>query len=198
MLWRGDHCLFADLGFSVTPGNVLLVTGANGSGKTTLLRVIVGFIEPECGQVSWDGGPPPSALPDGRPLFAWLGHLPGVKRELTVLQNLRFFAAMLDGAHDGLEPLAARLGLGERLDVEVRQLSAGQQRRLAMARLHLARAPVWVLDEPFTNLDAAGRELLEALVADHIGGGGIAVIAAHLELGARLRPRVELRLGAFS
>lgn len=194
-VWRGFNCLFQDLCWAVPEGSALLVRGPNGAGKTTLLRIIVGLSEAESGRLLWHGAPLPETRPDGGPWFAWQGHLPGLKRELTAAQNLVCAARLAGFAAAGVDAVAARLGLANRLDLEVRQLSAGQQRRLALARLLMTSAPVWVLDEPFTNLDAAGRELLESLLASHLGRGGIAIIAAHHELGGRVGPVVRLQLG---
>lgn len=194
-VWRGFNCLFQELCWAVPEGSALLVRGPNGAGKTTLLRIIVGLSDAESGRLLWHGAPLPETRPCGGAWFAWQGHLPGLKRELTAAQNLHCAARLVGYASAGIGQVAARLGLADRLDLEVRQLSAGQQRRLALARLLMTRAPIWVLDEPFTNLDTAGRELLESLLSAHLAQGGIAIIAAHHELGAKVGPVVRLQLG---
>jgi len=194
-IWRGFACLFQDLDFRVDPGAVLLVQGPNGAGKTTLLRAIAGLTELEAGRLLWQAAPIPETAPAGGPMFAYQGHLPALKRELTAAENLGFYARLNGFPASGLARIAHQLRLTERLDLEVRLLSAGQQRRLALARLLMSQAPVWVLDEPFTNLDAAGRELLHQLVAEHLARQGLAIIAAHQPLDARLHPVQRLVLG---
>lgn len=193
-LWRGELCLFDGLSFAVEPGQALMVRGPNGSGKTTLLRVLCGLTRPEAGYVQWGGESVDAAGADFGRALAYCGHQTGLKADLSLASNL-VFAARLAGLHD--EPwwdIMAQLGLERRADLLVRQLSAGQQRRGALVRALMLPARLWVFDEPFTNLDAAGRDWLEARLDTHLENGGMAVIAAHHEL----RPRPGLRTLALT
>ena len=194
-LWRGTLCLFESLSFDIQPGQLLTVTGPNGSGKTTLLRVLAGLTRPENGRVCWRG----TDIDSDRQRFGaeatYLGHRNGLKFDLTVTQNLEF-AARLDGrpAADVAESLDA-LNLSDCAGLAVRYLSAGQQRRTALARLLMSGATLWLLDEPLTNLDAAGRAFVKTRLGAHTGSGGMVVDATHetLELdGAESR---QIRLG---
>lgn len=177
-VWKGDHCLFDGLGFRVAPGHALVLRGANGAGKTTLLRVLCGLTQPEAGVVLWDGREHRDGL---RGLACWGGHQPAMSLDLTVARNLAFYAR-LPGNDTDWETPARDLGLGRCLDLEVRHLSAGQRRRAGLARVLLGRQPAWLLDEPLTNLDGAGRDLVRARIESHLAGGGLAVIASHDEL----------------
>ncbi|MCC7257426.1 MAG: heme ABC exporter ATP-binding protein CcmA [Gammaproteobacteria bacterium] len=175
---RGSTWLFAGLGFSLGTGEALLLQGANGTGKTTLLRILCGLSQPESGHVCWQGIERREAL---RGLAAYAGHLPGLSHDLTVEQNLQFYAG-LDGWPDDAAGLVEELGLMRCYRLEIRQLSAGQRRRAALARVLSSRLPVWLLDEPFTHLDADGRRMVERRLAAHLSAGGIAVVALHGEL----------------
>jgi heme exporter protein A len=181
-LWRGSTCLFDELSLEVPKSTCLLVKGANGSGKTTLLRVLSGLTRPESGTVKWGG----AALEHQRAEFgaalAYFGHATGLKADLTARQNLAF-AAKIRGQRDNpwqayVDPLELSLCL----DLEVRYLSAGQKRRVALARVLMSAAVLWILDEPFANLDDAGRDYLQQRLQQHLEGGGSAVIAAHHDL----------------
>ena len=179
---RGERTLFADIGFSLAPGEWLHVQGANGAGKTTLMRALVGLSPPQAGTVSWRGEAAPSA--DFRRDLLYLGHHAAVKDELTPLENLRLSAA-LDGLQvDERQVLAAllRLGLRGRENLPVRVLSAGQKRRVLLARLLLRPAPLWVLDEAFNALDTGAVQLLGELIGEHLSGGGLAVLTSHQPL----------------
>ncbi len=156
--------------------------GANGAGKTTLMRALVGLSPPQAGTVSWRGEAAPSA--DFRRDLLYLGHHAAVKDELTPLENLRLSAA-LDGLQvDERQVLAAllRLGLRGRENLPVRVLSAGQKRRVLLARLLLRPAPLWVLDEAFNALDTGAVQLLGELIGEHLSGGGLAVLTSHQPL----------------
>jgi heme exporter protein A len=193
-LWRGANCLFEKLSFDVPPGTALLVRGPNGSGKTTLLRVLCGLTRPESGRVIWTGAAPDDRLPRAR--LAYSGHLAGLKADLTVGQNLAFAAELLGLDREAWRGTAETLGLGPYADLEVRYLSAGQKRRAALVRLLMSTAPAWVLDEPFTNLDADGRGLVEQALGRHLDGGGIAIVAAHHDLRIGDQRLRQLTLGA--
>jgi len=177
-VWRGERCLFEALDFTLEAGGLAVVVGPNGSGKTTLLRTVAGLSPPTDGHVTW-GGTDVRALPATlRGRIAYSGHLDGLKRELTLAENLRFYAAVADSAAD-VEPLLSTLGLEAAANVRVRHLSAGQRRRTALAALKLRRAALWLLDEPTTNLDAAGRALVAEWVREHCAAGGLAMVATH-------------------
>lgn len=174
-LWRGDTCLFQGLSFAAAAGTALFVRGPNGAGKTTLLRVLCGLTRPEEGEVRWRDQP---LGPASRRLIAYGGHQPALKADLTVRQNLEFYAR-LGGARESLVGLLGALGVERCSELEVRYLSAGQKRRAGLARMLMSGAPAWLLDEPFTNMDAAGRRFLEDRIATHVSAGGLAVVVAH-------------------
>jgi heme exporter protein A len=174
-LWRGDACLFEALSFAASAGTALFVRGPNGAGKTTLLRVLCGLTRPEEGEVLWRGKP---LGPTNRQLIAYGGHQPALKADLTVRQNLEFYAR-LGGSREPLPSLLEALGIERCSELEVRYLSAGQKRRAGLARVLMSDAPAWLLDEPFTNMDVAGRQFLEDRIAAHVSMGGLAVVVAH-------------------
>lgn len=179
---RGDKRLFEGLSFRVTAGQALAVEGANGAGKTSLLRLIAGFLTPAAGRLvvkSADG-----ESDDGEErgkLIGWLGHLDGLKPQLTVMEQLNFFAHLYGKAVDG--GLLEQVGLARQADLPCRYLSAGQRRRLALARLLASARPLWLLDEPFAALDRSGQTLVAQLMARHCGQGGIIIAATHDPLG---------------
>jgi heme exporter protein A len=191
-LWRGDTCLFSDLSFGVEPGSALVVRGRNGVGKTTLLRVLCGLTRPECGEVRWQGGPVPPGL---RGQVAYSGHLPALHPDLTVRQNLQFFRRLVSPARPDWTTLMEQLDIGKVADLEVRHLSAGQKRRTALVRVLMSGAPLWLLDEPFTNMDNTGRNLVESLIGKHVDGGGSAVIVAHDQMQVSTTRISVLELG---
>ena len=176
---RGERLIFRDLGFSLAEGGALLLAGRNGAGKSTLLRLLAGLARPEAGRLTWNGA---DALADrtehGRRV-ALLGHQDALKPGLTAAENLAF-AARLSGRTVG--PALADLGLTELADIPARLLSAGQKRRLALARVSLSGAPLWLLDEPTPGLDEAAIEQLAALLARHRAGGGMVVASTHVAL----------------
>jgi heme exporter protein A len=178
---RGERRLFAQLDLAVDAGEWLHVRGENGAGKTSLLRLLAGLSQPADGEVRWCGHPiheSDSAYRDNRLFF---GHHGALKEDLTALENLSFAAAM-DGAElPEPQALAAlvHFGLRGREELPVRVLSAGQKRRVMLARLATRATKLWVLDEPFTALDVKAVDLLATLVAEHLAGGGMAVITSH-------------------
>lgn len=178
-LVRGDRCLFRSLNFALNPGELMFVGGANGSGKTSLLRGIAGLLDFATGHVTWDG----RKILDDYQLFrsevVWLSHRVGFKDELNLIENLQFESALRASSMDKSAPVIERLGLARLTDLPFRYLSAGQQRRVALARMLLANARLWLMDEPFTNLDKAGQGLVAELIAEHVGSGGLCIAASH-------------------
>ena len=178
---RGERRLFADLAFELAAGEWLHVRGENGTGKTTMLRALVGLSPPDRGEVRWRGEPIKVLGEEYRREMLYLGHYGAVKEDLTPLENLKV-AATFDGRSiDDGEALAAlhRFGLRGREDLPVRCLSAGQKRRVLLARLVTRKATLWVLDEPFTALDVRAVDMLSELIAEHVAAGGLAVLTSH-------------------
>jgi len=177
-VWRGERCLFEGLDLTLGPGRLGLVVGANGSGKSTLLRVLAGLATATAGTVTWRGNKLESLPFEYRGEIAYRGHLDGLKRDLTVLENLRFHATIWRGRPE-LESLLEDVALSAAANVRVRFLSAGQQRRASLATLKLGASKVWILDEPTTNLDKSGRGKVIAWIREHLATGGTAVVATH-------------------
>ena len=191
-LARGGRRVVEGVTFSLGQGEALLVTGPNGAGKSTLLRALAGLLAPASGEVVFTGaGLPPE---EGHVYAHYAGHAEGLKNALTARENLAFWADML-GAAGGLAPEAAlgRFALAQVADLPVGWLSAGQKRRVALARLLVAPRPVWLLDEPATALDAAAQAHFSGLMQEHLAAGGLIVAATHAPLG--LAGARELRLG---
>lgn len=174
---RGGRFLFRGLSFQLSAGEAITVLGPNGAGKTSLLRIIAGLLPPAEGTIAIESG-------DGVVAEAshFLGHLDAVKGALTVSENLDFSRALLGGGGASVDAALARLGLGMLSGLPAHVLSAGQRRRLALARLLAARRPIWLLDEPTAALDAAGKEVLVDMIFEHRAGGGMVIAATHLEL----------------
>jgi len=181
--WRGDRRVLADVSLEVGATECLHLLGPNGSGKTTLLRVITGLLSPEQGLVAWGGRDTRSDRDAWRANFSYLGHSDGLKPELTAGENLTFETSLRRPLQGGeVEAALERVGLAAARDLAAGILSAGQRRRLAMARVMLAAAPLWMLDEPYTNLDADGSTLVAGIIGGHLAAGGAAIIAAHQSL----------------
>jgi heme exporter protein A len=188
--FRGERLVFRDLDFSISPGEALLLTGPNGAGKSTLLRVVAGLLRPAAGALRWHGEDALSDLPEHARRVAYVGHQDAVKPGLTTSENVDF-AARLNGTDVG-EALAA-VRLAELADLPARMLSAGQKRRLALARLALSRALLWLLDEPTLGLDAASVDRFGGMLDHHRERGGLVIAATHLALP--IADAAELRLG---
>ena len=191
---RNEEPIFGPLDFALRPGEVVLMEGDNGAGKTTLLKVLSGLLEPGAGEVRLRGEPLTLARLSHQ--VALLGHLLGLKLELSALENLRF-AIGLGGLRAGITPHQAlkSVGLEGYEDVAVRQLSAGQKKRVALARLLLVPAALWLLDEPYANLDREGIELVNRLLELHARRGGAALITSTTNPGSRGPGRHRVRLG---
>ncbi|HKY18076.1 MAG TPA: heme ABC exporter ATP-binding protein CcmA [Rhizomicrobium sp.] len=179
---RGDKKLFDGLNFRVTAGQALAVEGANGAGKTSLLRTIAGFLAPVSGRIKVKIAERESDDAEERgKAVGWLGHQDGLKPQLSVREQLGFFAQLYGHKADGA--VLEQVGLARQADLPCRYLSAGQRRRLALARLLISQRPLWLLDEPFAALDASGQALVGQLMARHCGQGGIIIAATHEPLG---------------
>ncbi|PLR34490.1 heme ABC transporter ATP-binding protein CcmA [Chimaeribacter coloradensis] len=192
---RDERVLFSDLNFNITPGEIVQVEGQNGAGKTSLLRILAGLAQPESGQVRWQG----EAIGRARDAFhrqlLFLGHQAGVKALLTPFENLAFYQSVMGKPdYDAIWQALAQVGLLGYEEVPVGQLSAGQQRRVALARLWLSRALLWVLDEPLTAIDQQGVELLMAQFEQQAARGGMVLLTTHQPLPAAGRAVRRLRL----
>ena len=179
---RGERCLFAGLNFTLSRGELMLVQGANGSGKTSLLRSIAGLLDLETGYISWQGIP----TKQNRQLFSaevvWMAHRVGFKDDLTLIENLRFENGLRSTTFAQIDSVLQRLGISQLRDLPLRSLSAGQQRRVALARMLISNAQLWLMDEPFTNLDTDGETLVIQLISDHMSKKGVCVLATHQDI----------------
>lgn len=176
---RDDRTLFDGLSFSLKPAQVLLIEGRNGSGKTSLLRILCGIRMPDEGTITWNGGDIYKLATGYNAGTTYVGHKDGVKLELTAEENL-VFARSLGAASDiSLEQVLDQMGLGGFDDVQAINLSAGQKRRLALARLLITRSSLWILDEPFTSLDTRGVAMVETMAMEHLAKGGMLAVTSH-------------------
>ena len=187
---RGDREVISGLSLRLNDGEGLLLTGPNGAGKTTLIRAIAGLLRVDAGTMRLAGAAEPEVI---GPNCHLIGHQNGIKATLTVIENLGFWSKFL-GDGSGVEAALDRLGLADIEDLPAGYLSAGQKRRLGLARLLVAKRPLWLLDEPTVSLDASSTHILEDMVAEHMAGGGMAIAATHIPL--RLAVLRELKLGS--
>ena len=181
-LFRGDRCLFERLSFALNAGGLLLLKGCNGSGKTSLLRAIAGLLELESGTVYWNDVAVNKEPQIFQNSVVWMSHLVGFKGDLTLLENLHYEAALRPQSNQEFEDVLKRLGLNRLKRLPMRSLSAGQRQRVALARLLLSDAQLWIMDEPVTNLDSEGRTLVMELVADHLAKDGMVIMAVHQDV----------------
>ncbi len=181
---RGDHRLFSGLSFSLSNGELLQVEGANGSGKTSLLRTLCGFIQPEAGEVLWRGQNIRDLEEDYYAEMVYLGHHNAIKDELNALENLHISAGLAGCAIDDKQAIAAlrRMGLRGRETLPVKVLSQGQRRRVALARLLVGEAGLWILDEPLTALDVGAVGMMRELIGEHLAKGGMVIYTTHQPL----------------
>jgi len=179
---KDDRVLFEGLDLDLEPGRILLVEGRNGSGKTSLLRILTGLSLPESGEVLWQGVPIGEAGPEYYEQVTYVGHHDGLKRDLTALENLRLAQAMGKPSDLDLDQVLERVNLYRFGDNFVSTLSAGQKRRLALARLIATEAQVWIMDEPFTSLDKASMALFQELFEQHLQQGGVIVLTSHHDI----------------
>jgi len=194
---RGDHRLFSGLGFSLSAGELMQVQGPNGSGKTSLLRALCGFSMPESGKIHWKGKDIRELSEEYFGDLVYLGHHNAIKDELNALENLRINAGMAGKMVDDKDALAAlrRMGLRGKELLPVKVLSQGQRRRVALARLLVSDAPLWVLDEPLTALDVGAVDMMQELIGEHLSKQGMAIFTTHQPLAVA---GVETRILALS
>jgi len=195
---RGDRQLFSGLSFDLEPGTLLHVRGRNGSGKTTLLRALCGLLAPDAGEIRWNGENSERLGDDYRADLLYLGHLNGIKSDLTGIENLRV-SATLDGDEVDEERLRSALeqmGLAGFEDLPTKVLSQGQKKRVALARLLVSEARLWILDEPFTTLDVDAVDLLQMLIAEHVSRVGIVILTTHQEVPLTSGQVRRLHLGS--
>jgi heme exporter protein A len=196
-LWRGDRHVLRGVSFAASPGQCVLLTGRNGAGKTTLLRAVAGLLDPEEGQVAWRGAPARQTRDAFHSELAYLGHEPPLKGDLTGRENLRYATGIRRVVNSAdIDDALARTGAKEFGDRAVRTLSAGQKRRVALAGVLLAGASLWLLDEPTTNLDADGQQLVARLIEEQLARSGIVVAAIHHSLSLKAGETINLELGA--
>jgi heme exporter protein A len=194
---RGGRPVVAGLSFRVDAGHALVLTGPNGSGKSTLLRALAGYLRPAAGSVRVIGA---GEEREAAEVCHFVGHLDGIKTHLTARENLAFWGSYLAGEADAAVPVGERVetalerfALDALADIPAGYLSAGQKRRLALARLTVAERALWLLDEPTVSLDAASGEVLVGAINDHLKTGGMAIVATHLPMA--LQPADTIRLG---
>lgn len=192
-LIRGERCLFEGLDFALESGGLLLLEGRNGCGKTSLMRAIAGMLSLESGEIFWNGTPVLAQRQAFHGALVWLAHRTGLKGDLNMLENLHFERTLRRQSNRDPEVVYERLGIERLKKLPLRSLSAGQQRRVALARMLFADVPLWLMDEPFTNLDREGRQLVMELVEEHLGEGGLCVMAAHQDVDINA-PMTRIRM----
>lgn len=189
------HTLFSEVHLQLQPGECLQIKGANGSGKSTLLRIVAGFIIPTQGEILWKNSPITTQQEYYQQQLQYLGHQNALKPHLSVYENLQFFCALqairINDAT--IKKIIARIGLTAETLKQTQYLSAGQKRRLALAKFLLHPAPLWMMDEPTTSLDASGQILLAEMIETHLASGGMAIIATHHTIPAH--DPIEITLG---
>ncbi|UCC55545.1 MAG: cytochrome c biogenesis heme-transporting ATPase CcmA [Gammaproteobacteria bacterium] len=193
---RDDRILFSNLGFRLEPGQALVLEGRNGSGKTSLLRILCGIRLPEAGMVTWGATDIGKLGADYHVHTAYVGHRDGIKLDLTPLENLAMARALGKPSDITLEAALEKVDLCGFEDVLTRNLSAGQQRRLALARLLVTDTVLWILDEPFTSLDTHGIKVIEKLLEQHTASGGMLAVTSHHAVNLNNTPTQTINLSA--
>ena len=195
---RGDRLLFKDVGLALEAGSLLYVLGENGSGKSSLLRMLCGLLMPEQGEILWAGKSIKHHAEQYLPNLKYLGHLNGLKDDLTALENLQMGARIAGQDVTAAAALAAltAIGIARCANLPVRVLSQGQKRRVALAALWLSRSPLWILDEPFAALDVAATEVLAARISEHLAAGGMTILTSHQDVPIKAKSTVSLSLSA--
>lgn len=194
---RGNRALFSGLNLTVTPGLLVAIVGENGSGKSSLLRILCGLFPREQGVIRWNGTDIDELNDDYRRHLTYLGHLNGIKDDLTPIENLQISAELFgdDRSATSAREALQVVGLGGYTQsLPTRVLSQGQKRRVALARLWVSKRPLWILDEPFAALDDVGTALLTEQLSRHLDAGGMAVVATHQAVGVRDESLSSLRL----
>lgn len=189
---RGERAVFQGLGFSLSAGGALVLVGPNGSGKSSLLRLMAGLLRPHGGSVTWNGDSIADDPEAHGARLHYVGHLDAVKPALTVHENVAFWASLRGGAAADIDEALDGFAIGHLADVPGRFLSAGQKRRVSLSRLMAAPAPLWLLDEPTTALDAASTAALEGLIRRHRDAGGMVVASTHAAIGLDGAERLDL------
>jgi heme exporter protein A len=194
---RGDRRLFEDLSFSLRSGQLLHLKGHNGSGKTTLLRILAGLLHAEAGGIAWNGESIQRARQEYHAELLYLGHLNGLKGDLSAVENLRIDAAIRGNALGEEEAwqVLGDIGLRGHEDLPSKYLSQGQKRRVALARLWVSRAALWILDEPFSALDVAAVDELQAVIRRHLERSGMVIVTTHQEVALTSGEVQTLMLG---
>jgi heme exporter protein A len=192
---RGERLLFRNLDVHLLPGTLLHVEGANGAGKSTLLRVLAGLSLPETGTVYWCGKPIPQYRWEFAESLSYIGHRAGLKGELNPVENLDLTCRLRGNGALHPQDALLHMDLATCLDLPCRMLSAGQQRRVALARLLINPSPIWILDEPYTALDQKGIGIMNRLLTEHLNAGGIGIVSSHQVIGAAGTKVVRIRLG---
>ncbi|MFK0571051.1 cytochrome c biogenesis heme-transporting ATPase CcmA [Endozoicomonas sp.] len=197
---RDDRLLFSHLSFQLCPGEILQIEGRNGAGKTSLLRIIAGLSSSYTGEILWDGQPLAKVYADFRLDCFFLGHKPGLKLDLTPLENLAWRSRLANTtvSHEGLLAALDRVHLAGYEDIPCSHLSAGQLRRVAFAGLIASQARLWILDEPFTAIDLEGVVWLESLLEEHASLGGMVLVTSHQPLTDRQGSLRKLQLETFA
>lgn len=197
---RGDTSLFTAMNFELGAGQLMHVKGSNGSGKTSLMRIVCGLFEPAAGTVFWRGESIRELRDEFNRELTYIGHLNGIKDELTAVENLTIYARFAGLSVDELRLRDAlqQMGLKGRADLPSKVLSQGQKRRVALARLLLGGTVLWILDEPFTALDVRAVNLLQTVITNHLGAGGMAMFTTHQDVEISATAHCHINLDAWA